>query len=383
MRRVVVLGGGIGGVTAAAELSKRLRGLAEVTIVDRDGKHYFPPAYPWLAMGWRKPDQLWKPLVMVKARDVRVRQERVTAIDTAERKVTTDRGEIVYDHLLIALGAQVEPRAIEGLAQAAHHPYDLDGAVRLGHALREFRRGRVLVGISRLPFKCPAAPYEMALLMESYFRQKGKRDQVEMEFFSPEPWPTPSAGESIGRRVEGLLRQRGIGFYAKREMDHVDPESKVVQFKGHGQAPYDLLIAVPPHTTCEAVRDSDLAKDGPWIPVDRYTLRSSYDDVYAVGDVTKIPTPSGKVPALPKAGVFAEGQAKVAARNIAADIAGGQRSQWDGFGTCFLETGHGKAGMVRGNFYGEGPAPSMRNPGRLWHWGKVFVEKRWWSKRFR
>ncbi|MFQ5837853.1 MAG: NAD(P)/FAD-dependent oxidoreductase [Thermoplasmata archaeon] len=384
MERVVILGGGVGGAIAAMELSKELNGQAEITLVDKEGKHYFPPSYPWLMMGWRSPDQLWRPLSRLKARNVRLRQEEVTSIDPEERLVTTEAGELPYDHLLVSLGAQLEPSSIEGFPAAAHHPYDLEGAVRLGKALREFRGGKVAVGVSRLPFKCPAAPYETALLMDYYFRKKGIRDRVEMEFFTPEPFPLPAGGEAIGRRAGAVMKERDIPLYAKREVEHIDPEARVVHFKGDAQTGYDLLVAVPPHTTCEAVRNSELTKDAPWIPVDRYTMRSSYDDVYAVGDVTSIATPSAKVPFLPKAGVFAHGQAKIAAENIVSEVVGGEEARWDGYGTCFLEIGYGKAGLVRGSFYGEGPPePTMRNPGRLWHWGKVLFERRWLGKLFR
>lgn len=380
---MVVLGGGIGGIVAASELSKGLRADAEIILVDRDGKHYFPPSYPWLMMGWRSPDQVWRSLTNLKAKNVKLRQEEVVAIDPGERRVTTKTGNLSYDRLLISLGAQLGIHAIDGFAGAAHHFYDLEGAVRLGKALQEFRGGKVAIGVSRLPFKCPAVPYEAAFLMDYIFRKRGIRENVEIEFFTPEPWPAPAAGEAIGKVIDGMMREREIQLYTKREMDHVDPESRLVQFKGGTQINYDLLVAVPPHTTCEAVRVSGLAKDGPWIPVDRYTMRTSFDDVYAVGDVTKIPTPSGRVPFLPKAGVFAEGQAKIAAQNIVSDMNGGEPSRWNGYGICFLETGYGKAGMVRGNFYGEGPPEiRMRRPGRLWHWGKLALEKRWLGKWF-
>lgn len=384
MARVVILGGGIGGAFAAAKLSRRLGDGAEVTLVDKEGRHYFPPSYPWLMMGWRSPIQLWRPLSALRARAVRHRQEEVLAIDPDERRVRTSAGDLPYDYLLVALGAQYDPRAIEGYEAAAQHPYDLEGAVRLGEALRDFQGGRVAVGISRLPFKCPAAPYEIAFLMDYAFRRRGIRENVEMEFFTPEPYPLPAAGEAIGRRAVGMLGDRNIPVSTKREMEHVDAESGLVHFKGGAQMAYDLLVAVPPHTTCEAVRNSALTKEGPWIPVDRHTMRSAYDDVYAVGDVTSIKTPSGNVPFLSKAGVFAEGQAKIAAGNIVADIRGGPGVRWDGYGMCFVETGFGRAGMVRGNFYGEAaPAIRMRKPGRLWHWTKGFVERRWLGRLFR
>lgn len=382
--RTVILGGGVGGVTAAVELSRRLAGRGEVVLVDKEGQHFFQPSYPWLMMGWRTPDRVSRPLVRLKARDLKLRQEEVVAIEPSERRVRTTGGDLSYDYLVISLGAQLDPHLIPGFVQAAHHPYDLDGAVRLAEALRVFRGGKVAVGVSRLPFKCPAAPYETAFLMDYLFRKRGIREKVEMEFFTPEPWPTPAAGEGIGKAIGGMMQEREIVLSTKLEMESIDPESRVVRCKGGRDLGYDLLVAVPPHTTSEAVRTSGLAKDGPWIPVDRYTMRSAYDDVYAVGDVTKIPTPSGQVPFLSKAGVFAEGQAKIAAQNIASQIVGSEPGRWKGYGVCFLEAGYGKAGMVRGNFYGEGPpAVRMKSPRKLWHWGKVLFERRWLGRLFR
>lgn len=384
MTEVVILGGGVGGAFAAAELSRRLRDKVEITLVDKEGKHYFPPSYPWLVMGWRRPDQVWRPLGSLRARNVRHQQGEVVSIEPEERRVVVDGGELRYDYLLISLGAQLVPSAIEGYAEAAEHPYDLEGALGLGKALDSFKGGRVLVGISRLPFKCPAAPYETAMLMDYYFRRKGMRDKVEIEFFTPEPSPLPAAGEAIGERAATMMEGRDIPLHTKKEMDHIDPESRIVHFKGDAQMDYDLLVAIPPHSTCQAVRNSNLTKDGPWIPVDRYTMRAHYDDVYAVGDVTSIKTPSGNVPMLPKAGVFAEGQSKTASQNIVSEVVGGERGRWDGYGVCFLETGFGRAGMVKGNFYGEARPPiTMKKPGRLWHWAKVLVERRWLGRLFR
>jgi len=383
VKRVVILGGGVGGVIAARELSRRAPAGTQIDLVDREGRHSFAPSYPWVAMGWRRPEAVSRPLLALRARGVRHHRAQVISIHPGERTVRTDAGELAYDYLLIALGAELDPGAIEGFAEGANHPYDLRAAERLRDAVRAFRGGRVAIGVTRLPFKCPAAPYEMALLLDAHFREEGIRHRVEIEFFTPEPYPTPAAGEAIGRAIESLLKARGIPLRAKREVDHIDSRNRLIQFKGNGSSRYDLLVAVPPHTTNAAVRTSGLAKEGPWIPVDPRTLRTGYDDVYAVGDVTKIPTPKGNVPFLPKAGVFAEGQAKVAAANILAGMVGTAGAQWDGYGVCFLESGHGRAGMVRGNFYGEGPPIRMRRPSRVWHWGKVLFERRWMGSLFR
>jgi sulfide:quinone oxidoreductase len=384
MDRVVILGGGVGGIIAARAISKHLSDRAEVTLLDKEGKHHFPPSYPWVVMGWREPNHTLRATSGLKARSVTHRTEEILSIDPAERRVTTKAGDLPYDHLLVATGAEYDPSAMEGFPEAAHHPYDLAGAVRLGKALRRFRSGTIAVGVSKMPFKCPAAPYETAFLMDYYLRRKGIRDRVDMSFFTPEGQPLPAAGPAIGKSVARLMKGRDISFHAKRETDRIDPEGHRIHFKEGEALDFDLLVAIPPHTTCKAVRDSPLTQDSPWIPVDRHTMRTAYDDVYAVGDVTTIPTPSANVPALPKAGVFAHGQAEVAAKNIVADMEGGEGARWDGVGACFMEIGYGKAGFVRGNFYGEGPPPiRMKGPSRWAHWGKVLFERRWLSKHFR
>jgi sulfide:quinone oxidoreductase len=125
-----------------------------------------------------------------------------------------------------------------------------------------------------------------------------------------------------------------------------------------------------------------MVDDSGWIPVDRDTLRTAHQGVYAIGDVTGIPLKMGKP--LPKAGVFAEREAKVVARNITREITGtGEPASFDGHGECFIETGAGRAGFGRGDFYAE-PAPQvdLYPVGRRWHLGKILFEKVWLRRWF-
>lgn len=125
------------------------------------------------------------------------------------------------------------------------------------------------------------------------------------------------------------------------------------------------------------MRDSGLAGDSGYVPVDRSTLETTADGVYAVGDVTAIPIAGGKF--LPKAGVFAHAEAEVVARRIAAELSGRRaRAAFDGGGACWIEMGAGVAAFATGEFFAEdGPRVRLRRPGRRWHLAKVAFEKYW------
>jgi sulfide:quinone oxidoreductase len=141
---------------------------------------------------------------------------------------------------------------------------------------------------------------------------------------------------------------------------------------------YAMLFAVPPHRVPKVVVDAELTDETGWIPVDVKTFKTKYEDVYAIGDVTSIKLPNGMM--LPKAGVFAHGQAEVVARNIASKIMGNGEEEWKGDGSCFIEVGFGKAAMAKGNFYTKpNPTVKIRKPmlSRIWHIYKVLFEKYW------
>ena len=119
------------------------------------------------------------------------------------------------------------------------------------------------------------------------------------------------------------------------------------------------------------------ANEAGWVPVDKRTLQTRYQNVYAIGDVTAVTLANGKP--LPKAAVFAEGQARAVARRIADEVQGvGAQTEFDGVGFCWIETGGGSAGFASGEFYAEpDPVVPLPHSGRMWHWGKILFEKYW------
>jgi sulfide:quinone oxidoreductase len=306
----------------------------------------------------------------------------VSRIDVANRNVRVDGQSLTYDYLVLALGAELAPQTVPGLSEANHHPYQLEAAEALRTALMSWAGGTLAIGVAATPFKCPAAPYETALLIDYELRRRGVRNRVKIEFFTPEPQPMPVAGPAIGGLIQQWLSERGITYHPNQKLISVDAARKELSFEQGEKLKFDFLIAVPPHRAPSVVKEASLTDGTGWVPVDAHRLRTHYDDAYAIGDVAAIKLPSGMM--LPKAGVFAERQAQVVAANVASEVAGDAKARgWDGRGSCFIETGYGKAGYASGDFYAvPKPAMSPRKPTRRWHWAKVFFEKYWLWRHF-
>jgi sulfide:quinone oxidoreductase len=254
---------------------------------------------------------------------------------------------------------------------------DLEGAAGLWSTLQSFEGRRVAVLVSALPFKCPAAPYEAAMLLDGYFRRQGIRDRVELALYTPEPAPMGVAGPAMGQAVVDMLETKEISFNKELTLTGIDPAQKALIFENGRQESFDFLAAAPPHRSPPAVKESPLGNEAGWVLVDKQTLKTQFENVYAIGDVTAITLTNGKL--LPKAGVFAHGEGEIVAARIAAEIQGDSvRALFDGTGYCWIETGGGSAGFASGQFYAE-PDPLVPLPkaGRLWHWGKVVFEIYW------
>ncbi|MBS1874994.1 MAG: NAD(P)/FAD-dependent oxidoreductase [Acidobacteria bacterium] len=380
---ILVLGGGIGGMVAANEIRRQLPSAHRVVLVEKSAQHAFAPSFLWLMTGDREPHQIRRPLAGLLRRGVDLVQAEVLGIDPVQRKVRTSAAEIAYDHLIVALGADLAPGAIPGLADASQTFFTFEGATRLRDTLKSFSGRRIAVVVSAMPYKCPGAPHEGAMLIADYFRRRGLSSKVEIHLFTPESQPMPVAGPQLGEAVRGMLHAKGIEFHPLHKLTSVDPGARQISFDNGTRVGYDLLVAVPPHRAPRAVVDAGLTNQAGWVPADPQTLRTSQDGVYAIGDVTAIPIPGRWKPdvplMLPKAGVFAHAQAEVVAQRIVAEVTGRScEAAFCGDGYCMLEAGEDLAGFAFGNFFAE-PAPNvqLRQIGKAWHLGKVLFEK-WW-----
>ncbi len=387
MTTTVILGGGVGGIVLANELRQTLPRVHNIILVEKKSHHAFAPSFLWMMTGDRKPKNIVKPLRSLVREGIEIIPEEAIRIDTVQRTVGTTGRIITYDYLVLALGAELVPEKIPGLVQSAYSYYSFEETKKLQQALMQFNGGKIALVVCSVPYKCPGAPHEGAMLIADYFRKRGLSDKIEIHMYTPEPQPMPVAGPQLGDAVKQLLESKRIAFHPLHKIISVDTEQRQVYFEGKESVPYDLLVAIPPHQAPSIVREAKLANEAGWVPVDRFTLQTTAEHVYAIGDVTAMSIPGRwkqDVPMmLPKAGVFAHLQAEVVAKRIADEIAGRKpTAKFCGDGYCMLEAGEGMAGFAFGNFYGE-PSPDLqlRDVGKAWHIGKVLFEQ-WWLSPF-
>lgn len=380
-KTILILGGGIGGVVAATRLREKLPREHRVVLLERNTHHLFQPSLVWLMTGARDAQDISRPLSGLDRKGIERIQGKVDLIDPQQRTVRVNGQTFTGDAMVIALGAHYAEETVPGLVEAGHNFYMLGGAETLREARLKITQGRVVVLVSGTPFKCPAAPYEAAMLLKNDFRERGFGD-VEVHIYTPEPGPMSTAGPEVSKQMRQLIESKGIIYHPEHAITRVDAANKKLFFKNDTDASYDLLAYVPPHRAPKVVSDAGLCGESGWVPVNRDTLETQFPGVYAIGDVTGIPLKMGKP--LPKAGVFAHHGAEVVASNIAASITGGGSAQtFKGQGACFVETGSGRAGFGNGDFFAE-PTPQMKfsPPSMLQHWGKVAFEKYWLWKWF-
>lgn len=381
-KSILVLGGGVGGLVTALELRKKLPRRHKIVLVDRESHHLFTPSLLWVMVGMREAAKISRPLDRLRKKGIEVVHGEIERIEPESRRVTVGGVSLSGDYLVVSLGADLAPETVPGLSEAGHNLYTLEGAQALCKALESFAGSRVVVLTAAPAYKCPAAPYEAAMLIESYLRRRKTPDQVHIDIYAAEPGPMRSAGMEASKGVEQLITAKGITYHPEHQVVSVDAQARRIRFASGAEAEFDLLAHVPPHRAPRVIKESGLVNESGWVPVDRQTMQTRFADVYAIGDVTTIPLKMGRP--LPKAGVFAHAQAEVVARNITHAITGkGSPTTFDGAGQCFIEIGDGKAGVGRGNFYTE-PAPvvNLYPPSRRSHAAKVLFEKFWLWKWF-
>jgi len=310
-KQIVILGGGSGGIVAATKVGRELGADHDVTLVDRRPDHLFMPAFLFMMVGQREPDDITRRLKKLEKRNVKVLQAEVLGIDPARRKVVLNTGDVPYDYLIVSLGLETRPELIPGFAEGAHHAWELDATLRVRRALQTFSGGRVVIGVPLGPYRCPPAPYEAQWMLDTYFRQRGIRDRVQIEFFTRDPEPAGEAHDPVVW-MDAQSKKRGIKQHYEFVVQSIDPESRTVHGLYSYNLKYDLLFMIPPHRPAQALLDCGLAESETGIRVDYDTLATKWDNVYAIGDCADMPAS--------KAGVVAHQEADAVAHNVIVEI---------------------------------------------------------------
>ena len=375
----MVIGGGFGGVAAARTARSLLDLQHEVTLLDRNRRTYLCGSFPLLIVREREAAKVSRSLGSLTNRGVRYVQAEVDWIDVASKTVATSAGVMGYDHLVVASGAAYDWEAVPG-AVNAYSFYDVASARRLRRKLSAFRRGRIVVAVSSLPYKCPPAPFEVAMILDWAYKRRGVRRDIELHVFTPEPAPLPVAGPDAGARLVRDMERRGIQLHTNAAVTEVARSGREAAFSDGTAMDAELVITIPTHRVPPAIATSGLARDGGWIEVEPRTLQTPHPGVYAVGDVNMVPMANGRP--LPKAGVLATAEGETVGRNIAAAVNGTEPTAFAGAGHCFIAYSGTQAGMVRGEFLAEGkPDVKLQQPSARGYRAKERFERDW--RRFR
>lgn len=382
---ILILGAGFGGLSAANILRKELSPEHHIVIIDK--KDYFMMGLVnlWILNGNRKLEDSKISLNKLKNKGIEFLNDEIIEIDANKRIVVTrNNKKVEYDYLIIALGSDLTPERTnaseENGRRGIFNLYNAEEIPQLRQDVLSLKNGRITICITDIPYKCPPAPYEASLIIDGILLKNGTRQNVDIDIYTPTPIALPVAGPKISQDIVNLLNTHHINFHGLHKIKRVFDRQREVEFENGNSTQFDILALIPHHKIPRAIENSlGLIKKGEnWIKVDKYTLKTDHENVFAVGDVTEIRV--NQDVAIPKAGIFAEGEAKAVARQIIDEIANKRTNEqdrkFDGKGFCFVETGNKKAGYLVVDFFNkEGPVTDLEQPSEESYDRKIDFEK--------
>lgn len=343
--RVLVLGAGFGGLELTSILSGQMGDQLDLTLIDQHDKFFFGYSKLDVMFGRKPPEAVLISYGNIVKPGVKFRRETITGIDPVKKSVTTQQGTYEADVLVVALGADYDMAATPGLTEYGNEYYSFGGAEKLSKVIPAFTGGHAIVGVCGAPFKCPPAPSEASLMLHDYLVQRGIRKDCTISLVIPFGSPIPPSPDSSSALIRAF-KERDIQFIPQHKVKSLDRGTAVLD--DGTTLPFNLFLGIPRHVAPEVVLQSGMTENG-WIPVDRTNLLTKFPGVYAIGDVSSV--------GVPKAGVFAEGAAKVAAASIIAAFNGRENeSAYTGAGSCYIEFGDHQVARVDVDFF-SGPKP--------------------------
>jgi sulfide:quinone oxidoreductase len=388
MRKLLVLGAGTAGTMITNQLHRRLDDQEwQITVVDQDDRHHYQPGYLFIPFGRYGRNDVVRSRHDCLVHGVELVLGEVDRVDAqTDRVILQDGRELGYDYLVIATGTTPRPDQTPGMLgpewrKSIFDFYTLEGAEALAGALTEFDHGRLVVHITEMPIKCPVAPLEFTFLAESWLREHGLRDRVEMVFVTPldGAFTQPTASARLG----SMLDERKIHVESDFMVERVDDEQKMLVSYDEREVPFDLLVTVPLNMGADFVARSGLGDELNYVPVDKHTLLSvEHHNIFAVGDASDIPAS--------KAGSVVHFAVEIFVDNFLQHIAGrAMTGSFDGHANCFVESGDKKAMLIDFNYDteplpGKYPLPyvgpmSLLKETRANHLGKLAFRYVYWN----
>jgi sulfide:quinone oxidoreductase len=380
-KKIIILGGGFGGLCISNILRQHLDDIHEIIVIDK--KDYFMMGLTnlWILDGRRTLEDSQIPLSNLESKGIKYIHDTVTMIDVKSKIIKTLNHNVPfnYDFLVIALGAELNTDIIPGFTEYnGINLYDGENIPCLRKKILSLEKGRIAIVIMGIPYKCPPAPYESAFIIDKLLRNNANiREKIKIDIYFPSKIPLPVAGQQPNSDLISLLKKQDINIFPNFSLEKVD--SHYLEFNNKQKKDYTILIGIPFHFLPSVLSTSGLVeKEDNWISVDKFTLKTKFNDVFAIGDVTEIKINS--IVSVPKAGIFAESQARSVASQIINKIntiteEHNNIIKFDGKGFCFMDTGNGKAGFIDTNFYNsDGPITILKEPSIQYYKQKISFE---------
>jgi len=353
---VVILGGGFGGLSSAHELRNSLSSSqVKITLIDKKDWFMVGFAKLWIVNGTRTFEESIGSLNELSKKEINFIKDEVLAIDLQNKNVKTTSQNISYDFLIISMGSILAPEKIPGLKENGFNLYDHNQLSEIHDRLMSIKSGKIAISIMGMPYKCPPAPFEASLLIDSMLKKRGVQNSIQIDFYSPAPITLPTAGPEVSKQILELIDSENIIFHNSCKIKSVESNKLVFE---NGEADFDLLLFIPPHIAPRIIYDSGLAKEPGFIPIKR-DCKTSFENVFAIGDVTTMTITETMT--VPKAGVFAEGEGMAVAKNIISKIQSKEELVlFDGKGGCFIESGKETASILEVDMFSQSkPSTSL------------------------